>query len=236
MTSSSMRSELNRIKRKIGYDPNSFQLALKRHEAREYLALYTGWEHAPGFEPLRYDEAMNLLEGDTSTRWRRDQIIIMKHYAKHPPSPIEPPHPEWGLTPEEMRNNYAWYFWGEALDMIYSKFEEEFRAAHPDSPPWEPASDGNEFKYGQTWVKSHCTPEVAIKSQAIREDLMSRLENLKDMELSEELENREKSRLFKRAFHALDCLDAKLKDGPVAPNARIDGTVEQANDSPPKDS
>jgi hypothetical protein len=95
MARSPIKSELDRIKRKLRFDPDSFEMALRRHQARQYLALSSNCMNAPDFDSRRYVEAMDLLEGDTTIRWKKDQAIIKKYYAKHPRSLDDCPYPEW---------------------------------------------------------------------------------------------------------------------------------------------
>jgi hypothetical protein len=171
MISSSMRSELDRIKRKIGYDPNSFQSALKRHEARECLALYTGWEHAPSFSARQYADAQRLLEDDTPERWKKDQAIIEQYYAKHPPYPGEHPHPEWGLTPDEMRENHSFYVCQEEWEARVEEIAAECEAlggssAKPEPTQIEQPAKPDPSPKVKTWMRRHWSPEQEIKLDA----------------------------------------------------------------------
>jgi len=176
MTSSSMRSELDRIKRKIGYDPNSFQSALKRHEARECLALYTGWEHAPSFSARQYADAQRFLEDDTPERWKKDQAIIEQHNAKHPPYPGEHPHPEWGLTPDEMRENHSFYICTEVFLARAEEIAVEIEASHGSSAEPKPTQIEQPAKQKlspsvKTWARMHWSPEKEIRVEALAEEL-----------------------------------------------------------------
>jgi hypothetical protein len=226
-----MKSELARIKEKLNFNPDSFQSALTRHRARQVVALYKNCMNAPDFDPRRYVLAVELLEDDTPVRWRKDQEIIMKYYAKHPPSPDEPPHPEWGLTPEEMRENHVRYYWGEELDCALVKVLENFNADYPDHPPLE----GEAVKHGPKWVKVHWTPEMDIEYQEM-DDLISELEQLEGMDPSEESENPEVSWLLRRGRHLLESLGGpKLEDVIAELHGERNGPGGQENQSPSTD-
>ena len=66
------------------------------------------------------------------------------------------------------------------------------------------------------------------------EDLMSELE---DLDLSEEIDNPEISRLLRKARHLLESLGGPTLDDVLQElTAGMDGTGDQTNHSPPKDS
>jgi hypothetical protein len=138
-----------------------------------------------------------------------------------------------GLTPEEMREIHARYYWGEDLDDVLVKVEKDFQETYPDYPQLEPAADGSEFKFGPRWVKSYWTPEMDVEMQET-EDLISELENL---ESSGEPESPETSWSLYRGRRLFESLGGPTLDDVLQElTAGMDGTGDQTNHSPPKDS